>query len=52
MTVMRAPRSFTTEDVVEISAHGGVISVKRVMDLLLQLNIRLAEPGNLRSVPS
>ncbi|UYO05577.1 tRNA uridine-5-carboxymethylaminomethyl(34) synthesis GTPase MnmE [Paenibacillus sp. PSB04] len=45
VTVMRAPRSFTTEDVVEISTHGGVISVKRVMDLLLQLEIRLAEPG-------
>lgn len=29
VTVMRAPRSFTTEDVVEISSHGGVISVKR-----------------------
>jgi len=45
VTVMRAPRSFTTEDVVEISAHGGVISVRRVMDLLLQQDIRLAEPG-------
>ncbi|GIP22377.1 tRNA uridine-5-carboxymethylaminomethyl(34) synthesis GTPase MnmE [Paenibacillus sp. J22TS3] len=46
VTVMRAPRSFTTEDVVEISTHGGVISVKRVMDLLLrQPAIRLAEPG-------
>lgn len=45
VTVMRAPRSFTTEDVVEISTHGGVIAVKRVMDLLLQQNIRLAEPG-------
>lgn len=45
VTVMRAPRSFTTEDVVEISSHGGVISVKRVMDLLLMLDIRLAEPG-------
>lgn len=45
VTVMRAPRSFTTEDVVEISAHGGVIAVKRVMDLLLQQDIRLAEPG-------
>ncbi|WP_438348357.1 tRNA uridine-5-carboxymethylaminomethyl(34) synthesis GTPase MnmE [Paenibacillus sp. FA6] len=44
-TVMRAPRSFTMEDVVEISAHGGVISVTRVMGLLLQQNIRLAEPG-------
>ncbi|MGM1045820.1 MAG: tRNA uridine-5-carboxymethylaminomethyl(34) synthesis GTPase MnmE [Bacillota bacterium] len=45
VTVMRAPRSFTTEDVVEISSHGGVIAVKRVMDLLLQQDIRLAEPG-------
>ncbi|NMO94185.1 tRNA uridine-5-carboxymethylaminomethyl(34) synthesis GTPase MnmE [Paenibacillus lemnae] len=45
VTVMRAPRSFTTEDVVEISTHGGVIAVKRVMDLLLQTNVRLAEPG-------
>jgi len=44
-TVMQAPRSFTMEDVVEISAHGGVISVTRVMDILLQQNIRLAEPG-------
>lgn len=45
VTVMKGPRSFTTEDVVEISAHGGVISVRRVMDLLLQQEIRLAEPG-------
>lgn len=50
VTVMRAPRSFTTEDVVEISTHGGVVAVKRVMDLLLLQNIRLAEPGNLRNV--
>jgi tRNA modification GTPase len=42
---MRAPRSFTMEDVVEISTHGGVIAVKRVMDLLLESDIRLAEPG-------
>ncbi|NQX46677.1 tRNA uridine-5-carboxymethylaminomethyl(34) synthesis GTPase MnmE [Paenibacillus tritici] len=45
VTVMKGPRSFTTEDVVEISAHGGVISVRRIMDLLLQQDIRLAEPG-------
>jgi len=45
VTVMRAPRSFTTEDVIEISTHGGVVAVKRVMDLLLLQNIRLAEPG-------
>lgn len=46
VSLFRAPRSFTTEDVVEISTHGGIISVKRVMDLLLQQRgIRLAEPG-------
>lgn len=46
VSLFRAPRSFTTEDVVEISTHGGIISVKRVMDLLLQQqDIRLAEPG-------
>lgn len=45
VTVMRGPRSFTTENVVEISSHGGVISVTRVMNLLLQQHIRLAEPG-------
>ncbi|MFM9282299.1 tRNA uridine-5-carboxymethylaminomethyl(34) synthesis GTPase MnmE [Paenibacillus jiagnxiensis] len=45
VTVMLAPRSFTMENVVEISSHGGVVAVKRVMDLLLQENIRLAEPG-------
>ncbi|OXM84523.1 tRNA uridine-5-carboxymethylaminomethyl(34) synthesis GTPase MnmE [Paenibacillus rigui] len=45
VTVMRAPRSFTMEDVVEISCHGGFISVKKVLDLLLEFDVRLAEPG-------
>lgn len=45
VTVMRAPRSFTMEDVVEISCHGGVISVKKVLDLLLHQGVRIAEPG-------
>ncbi|GAA4867456.1 tRNA uridine-5-carboxymethylaminomethyl(34) synthesis GTPase MnmE [Paenibacillus vulneris] len=45
VTVMRAPRSFTMEDVVEVSCHGGFISVKKVLDLLLEHNVRLAEPG-------
>jgi len=45
VTVMRAPRSFTMEDVVEISCHGGFIPVKRVLDLLLEHGVRLAEPG-------
>lgn len=45
VTVMRAPRSFTTEDVVEVSCHGGIVSVKRVLELLLRQGARLAEPG-------
>lgn len=45
VTIMRAPRSFTMEDVVEISSHGGVVAVRRVMDILLQQRVRIAEPG-------
>jgi tRNA modification GTPase len=45
VTVMRSPRSFTTEDVVEISCHGGIISVKKVLNLILEQGVRLAEPG-------
>lgn len=45
VTVMRGPRSFTTEDVVEISCHGGIISVKKVLSLVLGQGVRLAEPG-------
>lgn len=45
VTVMRAPRSFTMEDVVEIGCHGGFVSVRKVLDLLLEGEVRLAEPG-------
>jgi len=45
VTVMRAPRSFTREDVVEISCHGGVVPVRRILELLLAHGARLAEPG-------
>lgn len=45
VTLMKAPRSFTMEDVVEISCHGGIVSVKKVLDLLLTQGVRLAEPG-------
>ncbi|MBF6979102.1 tRNA uridine-5-carboxymethylaminomethyl(34) synthesis GTPase MnmE [Aerococcaceae bacterium zg-BR22] len=45
VSIMRSPRSFTTEDVVEINCHGGVIAVQRILDLLLQVGARLAEPG-------
>ncbi|MBO9610979.1 MAG: tRNA uridine-5-carboxymethylaminomethyl(34) synthesis GTPase MnmE, partial [Paenibacillaceae bacterium] len=45
VTVMRAPRSFTMEDVVEIGCHGGMVSVKKTLDALLSHEVRLAEPG-------
>lgn len=43
--VMRAPRSYTREDVVEINCHGGAFSVRRILDLLLKSGCRLAAPG-------
>ncbi|NOK60379.1 MAG: tRNA uridine-5-carboxymethylaminomethyl(34) synthesis GTPase MnmE [Chloroflexi bacterium AL-W] len=42
---MRAPRSFTAEDVVEISCHGGPLVVSHVLQLTLEHGARLAEPG-------
>ncbi|MGG1440793.1 tRNA uridine-5-carboxymethylaminomethyl(34) synthesis GTPase MnmE [Brevibacillus laterosporus] len=45
VSVMRAPRTFTREDVVEINCHGGLISVEKVLDLVLEHGARLAEPG-------
>jgi tRNA modification GTPase len=43
--VFRAPRSYTREDVVELSCHGGAISAQRVMAALLKAGARLARPG-------
>ena len=45
ITVMRAPHSYTRDDVVEIYCHGGIIPVRRVLDLVLKKGARLAEPG-------
>src|SRR5690625_5446375 len=45
VTVMRAPKTFTREDVVEINCHGGLASVNRLLELVLQFGARLAEPG-------
>ena len=45
ISVMRAPRTFTREDIVEINCHGGVLSVNRVLQLALRHGARLAEPG-------
>ena len=45
LSVFKAPKSFTTEDIVEISVHGGSASVNKVMELILSNGARLAEPG-------
>src|SRR5207247_86699 len=45
LSVMRAPRTFTREDVVEITCHGGLLPAKLVLDTVLANGARLAEPG-------
>lgn len=45
LTILRAPRSFTGEDVVEINCHGGPQITTAILDMLLQCGLRLAEPG-------
>ncbi len=45
VVLMRAPKSYTREDVVEISCHGGFIAVKAILNLTLKLGARLALPG-------
>jgi len=45
LSIMRAPKSYTKEDVVEISCHGGIISMRKILDLTLRVGARLAEPG-------
>lgn len=43
--VMKGPRSFTGEDVVELHCHGGQVAIRRVLDAALAAGARLAEPG-------
>ncbi|SOC08096.1 tRNA modification GTPase trmE [Ureibacillus xyleni] len=45
LSLMRGPKTFTREDVVEINCHGGIVSVNRVLQLVLRNGARLAEPG-------
>ena len=45
VSVMRAPKTFTREDVVEINTHGGIAITNKVLELLLTNGCRLAEPG-------
>ena len=45
VTVMKAPKTFTAEDTVEINCHGGIITTKKILELLILNGCRLAEPG-------
>ncbi len=45
VSVMLSPKTFTTEDVVEINSHGGIATTNKVLELLLLNGARLAEPG-------
>ncbi|WP_339148258.1 MULTISPECIES: tRNA uridine-5-carboxymethylaminomethyl(34) synthesis GTPase MnmE [unclassified Sutcliffiella] len=45
VSVMRGPKTFTREDVIEINCHGGLVSVNKLLQLVLSRGARLAEPG-------
>jgi len=45
LTIMRAPRSYTREDVVEMNCHGGMLPLRKTLELVLAQGARLAEPG-------
>ncbi len=45
VTIMRSPKTFTKEDIVEINAHGGIMTTDKILELLLVNGCRLAEPG-------
>lgn len=45
VNVMLAPKTYTREDIVEINCHGGSIPISRVLELILKMGARLAEPG-------
>lgn len=43
--IMKAPSTYTKEDVIEINCHGGILSVQKVLEVVLNEGARLAEPG-------
>ncbi len=45
VSVMKGPKTFTTEDVVEINTHGGIAPTNKVLEVLLENGCRLADPG-------
>lgn len=45
VTVMKRPKTFTREDVIEINCHGGISTTNKILEVLIQNGARLAEPG-------
>ncbi len=45
VSIMKAPKTYTKEDIVEINCHGGIISTNRILETMLNNGARLAEPG-------
>ena len=45
VSVMKAPRSYTMEDTVEINCHGGILIMRKILGLVVQAGARIAEPG-------
>ena len=45
VTVLKAPKTYTKEDIVEINSHGGISTTKKILEILIANGIRLAEPG-------
>lgn len=45
VTVMRSPKTYTIEDIVEVNLHGGIATTNKVLEILLSTGCRLAEPG-------
>lgn len=45
ISIMKSPKTYTKEDIVEINCHGGISTTNKVLELLIQKDIRLAEPG-------
>jgi len=45
VSYMKAPKSFTAEDTVEINCHGGILIMKKILELVIRSGARLAEPG-------
>ena len=45
LTLMKAPKTYTKEDIVEINCHGGPVPLRKTLEVCLKLGARLAEPG-------